>query len=56
MTDKTYFILWGFHPAYANGEWFKLAGSTRISELRHEQNFRTREGFSTRIYTKGVNP
>ncbi len=56
MTTKTEYVLWGFHPAYANGEWFKLSGSTRISELRHEQAFRAREGFKTKIYARGVAP
>ncbi len=56
MTSKTEYVLWCQHPAYVNGEWFRMSSATSVRTLRTEQNFRIRNGFKTAIYAKGTQP
>ena len=48
-------VLWGFHPAYCDGEAIKLTGGTKW-DCRAASKSRTAEGWTCATYKTGTPP
>lgn len=55
MTQFKY-VLWGFHPAYCNGQPIKITGADSVRSLSSESKTRQHEGWTLAIYKGGESP